>query len=82
MRYRERTTAERANTRLKDEFGGNHVWVRGATKVMSHLMFGVLVLSVDQFMRLLHKPGEPCGRKIPIALGNGEGSPIVENGFP
>jgi len=54
VRYRERTTAERANGRLKDEFGGRHLWVRGATKVMSHLMFGVLVLTVDQLMRLLH----------------------------
>lgn len=54
VRYHERTTAERANARLKDEFGGHHIWVRGATKVMSHLMFGVLVLTVDQLMRLLH----------------------------
>ena len=38
---------------VRDEFGGNHVWVKGHTKVMSHLMFGVLVLSVDQLMRLL-----------------------------
>jgi len=53
-RYRERTAAERANARLKDEFGGRHIWVRGAGKVMSHLMFGVLVLSVDQLMRLVH----------------------------
>ena len=53
VRYRERTVAERMNARLKDEFGGNHVWVKGNTKVMSHLMFGLLALSVDQLMRLL-----------------------------
>lgn len=53
QRYKERTVAERMNARLKDEFGGNNVWVRGPVKVMSHLMFGVLVLSADQFMRLL-----------------------------
>ena len=41
------------NARLKDEFGGNHVWVKGHTKVMSYLMFGLLALSVDQLMRLL-----------------------------
>ena len=52
-RYKERTVAERMNARLKDEFGGNNVWVRGPVKVMSHLMFGVLVLSADQFMRIL-----------------------------
>ena len=53
LRYQERTVAERSNARLKDEFGGRHVRVRGSTKVMSHLMFGVLVLSADQLMRLL-----------------------------
>lgn len=52
-RYKERTVAERMNARLKDEFGANNVWVRTPTKVMSHLMFGVLVLSADQLMRLL-----------------------------
>lgn len=52
VRYRERSGAERANGRLKDEFGGRHIWVRGAEKVMSHLMFGILVLSVDQLIRL------------------------------
>lgn len=52
-RYKERTVAERMNARLKDEFGGNNVWVRTPAKVMSHLMFGVLVLSADQLMRLL-----------------------------
>ena len=52
IRYNERTVAERTNARLKDEFGANNVRVQGGTKVMSHLMFGVLVLSVDQLMRL------------------------------
>ncbi|WP_222863066.1 transposase [Marinomonas sp. IMCC 4694] len=52
VRYRERSGAERANGRLKDEFGGRHIWVRGEVKVMSHLMFGILVLSVDQLLRL------------------------------
>ena len=35
VRYRERTTAERANARLKDEFGGRMVRVRGHTKVLA-----------------------------------------------
>lgn len=52
IRYNERTVAERSNARLKDEFGGNTVRVKGGTKVMGHLMFGVLVLSADQLMRL------------------------------
>jgi hypothetical protein len=53
VRYSERTVAERMNARLKDEFGGKHVWVKGNVKVMSHLMFGLLALTVDQLMRLL-----------------------------
>ena len=42
VRYNERTAGERVNGRLKDEFGGRHVRVRGAAKVMCHCMFGVL----------------------------------------
>lgn len=50
-RFKERSTVERANARLKDEFGARHVRVRGATKVMAHLMFGVLALTADQLLR-------------------------------
>jgi hypothetical protein len=53
QRYKERTQAERTNARLKDDFGGRYIRVRGHAKVMSHLMFGVLALSTDQLMRLL-----------------------------
>lgn len=52
IRYNERTIAERSNARLKDEFGGRTIMVKGDTKVMSHLMFGVAALSADQLMRL------------------------------
>lgn len=51
-RYKVRTGAERTNARLKEEFGADNVMVKGADKVMSHLMFGLLVLSADQLMRL------------------------------
>lgn len=54
VRLRERSTAERANARLKDEFGGRWVRVRGHAKVMCHLMFGVLALTADQLMRLVN----------------------------
>src|SRR6266576_1911759 len=52
QRYKTRSGAERANARLKDEFGARDVQVRGASKVMSHLMFGVVALCADQLMRL------------------------------
>jgi hypothetical protein len=51
VRYRERTTVERVNARLKDEFGGRMVRVRGNAKVMCHLMFGVIALAADQILR-------------------------------
>lgn len=55
-RYRERTTVERVYSRLKEEFGGESVRVRGWAKVMTHLMFGILALSVDQILRLTPSP--------------------------
>ena len=53
VRYNERTAGERVNGRLKDEFGGRHVRVRGAAKVMCHCMFAVLALTADQLARLM-----------------------------
>src|SRR3989304_6568777 len=52
LRFEERTTVERVNARLQDEFGGRNVRVRGHLKVMAHRMFGILALSVDQILRL------------------------------
>lgn len=51
-RYQTRTMIERVHARLKDEFGGRHIRVRGHVKVMAHLMFGVLALTVDQWLRM------------------------------
>lgn len=53
QRYKERSSAERVNARLKDEFGGRMVRVRGPEKVAAHLMFGLVALTVDQLMRLV-----------------------------
>ena len=55
-RYNERTTVERVYARLKDEFGGRMIRVRGYAKVMTHLMFGILALTADQLMRLVTQP--------------------------
>jgi hypothetical protein len=51
VRLRERTAVERVFSRLKDEYGAVNVRVRGGAKVMAHLMFGVLALTVDQILR-------------------------------
>jgi hypothetical protein len=55
-RYNGRTNAERVNARLKDEFGGRMIRVRGYAKVMAHLMFGILALTADQLIRLVAQP--------------------------
>jgi hypothetical protein len=51
-RYKTRSSAERANSRLKEDFGANNVMVRGHSKVTLHLMLGVVVLFADQLLRL------------------------------
>ncbi len=51
VRYNERSTVERVNGRLKDEFGGRTVRAKGQAKVTCHLMFGILAFTVDQLMR-------------------------------
>jgi hypothetical protein len=62
-RFRERTSVERVFSRLKDEFGGRYVRVRGAAKVMAHLMFGVLAMTADQIMRWI---APPANESVPI----------------
>jgi hypothetical protein len=52
QRYQLRSMSESVNSRLKDEFGARRIRVRGAAKVMAHLMFGVLALTVDQWLKL------------------------------
>jgi transposase len=52
QRFEVRTMVERVYSRLKDEFGARSIRVRGASKIMAHLMFGVLALTVDQLLKL------------------------------
>lgn len=51
IRFRERSNAERGNSRLKDSFGLRVVRVRGNAKVHLHIMFGVLALFAEQIGR-------------------------------
>jgi len=53
VRYRERTTVERGNSDLKDNYGARHVRVKGHWKVFTHLMFGVIVITVKQLFKML-----------------------------
>ena len=53
QRYQLRGLIEQLTGRLKDEFGGRFVRVRGHRKVFTHLMLGILMLAVDQLLRLV-----------------------------
>ena len=58
-RFGERTVARRINSRLKDSFGCAGMWLKGHTKVLCHLTFAVLAVSVDALMRLMLYQGPP-----------------------
>jgi hypothetical protein len=58
--YNFRTMAERTNARLKDEFGGRFLRVRGAVKARCHLMFGLVALTVDQILRIARPDPAPA----------------------
>jgi transposase len=64
VRFCERTAVERVFSRLKDEFGGRFVRVRGWAKVMAHLMFGILALTADQILRW-SEPQKVEGSTVP-----------------
>jgi len=52
-RYDERTSVERVNSNLKDNYGGRNVRVKGHWKVLCHLMFGILAITVKQLFNML-----------------------------
>lgn len=53
QRYQLRGLIEQLTGRLKEEFGARFVRVRGHRKVLTHLLFGILMLAVDQLLRLV-----------------------------
>ena len=52
-RYKERTMVERVNAAFEGRVWRSANTVRGAAKVMAHLMFGVLALTADQILKLV-----------------------------
>jgi len=54
VRYRERSTVERGNSDLKDNYGARHVRVKGHEKIHTHLMFGVIAITVKQLFNMLN----------------------------
>lgn len=53
LRYNQRSSSERVNSNLKDNYGGSMVRVKGSRKVMAHLMFGVVALTAEALYRLI-----------------------------
>lgn len=52
-RFKQRSSAERVNSNLKDNYGCKNIRVRGAKKVLTHLMFGVIALTATQLLQLI-----------------------------
>ena len=52
-RYRARSGVERVSGHLHDAHGGRFVRVRGAKKVFLHLLFGPMVVAVEQAAKIL-----------------------------
>jgi hypothetical protein len=52
VRYNTRTSVERTNGRLKDEFGALNVRVKGHIKVFAHLMYGILAVVADLLLKI------------------------------
>jgi hypothetical protein len=51
--YNHRSSVERVNAYLKDNFGCNKIYYRGATKVASVLAFAVLSICIHQSLKLV-----------------------------
>jgi hypothetical protein len=50
---RETRPIERVNSYLKDNHGGSHIRVKETSKVMAHLMFGLIVITANQLFQML-----------------------------
>jgi hypothetical protein len=51
--YNQRSSVERVNAYLKDNFGCNKIYYRGATKVASVLAFAILSVCIHQSLKLV-----------------------------
>ena len=52
-RYKARSSAERVNSYLKDNFAGMMIRVKGHAKIFTHLMFSLLAITIDRSFKLL-----------------------------
>jgi hypothetical protein len=52
-RYKERFSKERFNALFKDYYGGRNIYYKGALKVSSHIMFGILALTATTLLSFI-----------------------------
>ena len=64
VRYRECSTVGHGNSDLKDNYGACHARVKGHEKVYTHLMFGVIAITVKQLFNMLNYKRLSCFKNI------------------
>jgi hypothetical protein len=75
-RYKERSASERVNSLLKQRYGGRWVRVRGASKVMCHLMFGLIALTERTAARQQEYQAKVAARQAQREAGKKPQSPV------
>jgi len=53
QRYKVRSSAERINSYLKDNFSGLSIRVKGHAKIFTHLMFSLLAIAIDRSLKII-----------------------------
>lgn len=56
-RYKQRNSAERVNSLLKDNYAGCDFHVRGHSKIAAHLLFSITCIAAEQMLRLVSTIG-------------------------
>ncbi len=53
VRYNERSSAERVNSELKDNYGVENIRVKGQQKVECHIFFAIIALAAKKIFKLI-----------------------------
>ncbi len=69
-RFKNRSSVERVNGNLKDNFDGRSIRVKGAAKVMCNFMFGLIALTAAQLYRAFCSLIAACESNLVETLEN------------
>ncbi len=53
VRYNERSSAERVNSELKDNYGVENIRVKGQQKIECHIFFAIIALAAKKIFKLI-----------------------------